>query len=204
MPKPIRVALYARVSTDKQSTENQLRELRQAADAKGWEVVAEYVDAGISGSKRLPDRPKGAALLRDATRGSFDVLASWSVDRLGRSLQDLVGTLAELQALGLDLYLHQQAIDTRTASGKAMFQMLGVFAEFERSMIVERVRSGLAKAKAHGTKSGAPIGRPPVGVAVEKRIRELLVQGVGIVKTARLAGCGVSAVQRVQRTPAET
>lgn len=197
MSKPVRVALYARVSTDKQSTENQLRELRQAADAKGWTVVAEYVDAGISGSKRLPDRPKGAALLKDATRASFDVLASWSVDRLGRSLQDLVGTLAELQGLGLDLYLHQQAIDTRTPSGKAMFQMLGVFAEFERSMIVERVKAGMAKARHSGTKSGAPIGRPAVSSKVEDHIRELRAQGIGIVKTAKLAGCGVSVVQRV-------
>ena len=96
MAKPVRVALYARVSTDKQSTDTQLRELRQVAEAKGWEVVAEYTDAGVSGSKRLQDRPKGAALMKDATRRSFDVVASWSVDRLGRSLQDLIGTLSEL------------------------------------------------------------------------------------------------------------
>ena len=86
--------------------------------------------------------------------GKFDIVMSWSVDRLGRSLQDLIAFLQEIHAAGVDLYLYQQALDTTTPSGKAMFQMLGVFAEFERSMIVERVRSGMAKAKANGTKSG--------------------------------------------------
>src|SRR5580765_3404900 len=138
--KPIRAALYARVSTDKQSTEAQLRELRAVAQAKGWEVVAEYTDAGVSGSKRLQDRPKGSALMQEAAKRRFEVVASWSVDRLGRSLQDLVGTLSEIHGHGLDLYLHQQAIDTRTPAGRALFGMLGVFAEFERSMIVDRVR----------------------------------------------------------------
>ena len=171
--------------------------LRQVAEAKGWEVVAEYTDAGVSGSKRLQDRPKGSALMRDATRRTFDVVASWSVDRLGRSLQDLIGTLSELHAGGLDLYLHQQAIDTRTPAGRALFQMLGVFAEFERSIIVDRVKAGMAKAKAKGTKSGNPIGRPQVPSKVEDRIRALRADGLGMLKIAKTAGCGVSTVQRV-------
>ena len=161
-------------------------------------MVAEYTDAGVSGSKRLQDRPKGAALTQDAARRRFDVVASWSVDRLGRSLQDLVGTLSELHGHGLDLYLHQQAIDTRTPAGRALFGMLGVFAEFERSMIVDRVRAGMAKAQAKGTKSGNPIGRPAVAPAVEAKVRQLRAQGVGMVKAARLAGCGVSVVQRLE------
>lgn len=203
MPKPIRVALYARVSTDHQSCEAQLRELRDIAKRHGWKVVHEFVDQGVSGAKGPRHRPKLASLLRGVARKEFDLVAAWSVDRLGRSLIDLVGLLQELHGADVDLYLHQQAINTRTPAGKALFGMLGVFAEFERSMIQERVRSGLAKAKAHGTKSGAPIGRPPVSATVERRIRELREQGVGILKTARLAGCGVSAVQRVLRTTAE-
>src|SRR5664279_1656958 len=162
MPKPIRVALYARVSTDKQSTENQLRELRDVAERQGWHVVQELVDHGVSGAKGPKDRPKLAGLLRGATRRDFDVVAAWSVDRLGRSLLDLVSLLQELHGAGVDLYLHQQGVNTRTAAGKALFGMLGVFAEFERAMIVERVKSGMAKAKAKGTKSGNPIGRPVV------------------------------------------
>lgn len=198
----IRAALYARVSTDKQSTEAQLRELRAVGEAKGWTVVAEFTDAGVSGSKRLQDRPQGSALMRDAARRRFDVVASWSVDRLGRSLQDLVGTLAELHGHSLDLYLHQQAIDTRTPAGRALFGMLGVFAEFERSMIVDRVKAGMAKAQAGGTKSGRAIGRPQVDQAVEERIRQLRGEGLGMLKIAKAAGCGVSTVQRVLGAPA--
>lgn len=198
MAKPTRVALYARVSTDHQSTEAQLRELRAIAEARGWDVVAEYVDAGVSGSKRLQDRPKGGALLRDATRRRFDVVAAWSVDRLGRSLQDLVGTLAELQGLQLDLYLHHQAVDTKTPAGRALFGMLGVFAEFERSMIVDRVKAGMARAQAKGTKSGRPIGRPQVDPKLAAKVAELRSQGVGMLKAAKLAGCGVSVVQRLE------
>jgi len=111
----------------------------------------------------------------------------------GRSLQDLVGFLTELRALGCDLYLHQQALDTSTPSGRTMFQMLGVFAEFERGMIRERVNAGLARARAKGTK----LGRRPVKPSVEARIRELKAQGMGILKIGRTVGVGTSVVQRV-------
>ena len=126
-----RVALYARVSTDKQSTENQLRELREAAARLEWEVVHEFVDRGISGAKGSKDRPQLAALLRGVSRRDFDVVAAWSVDRLGRSLIDLVGLLQELHSTGVDLYLHQQGVNTTTPAGRALFGMMGVFAEFE-------------------------------------------------------------------------
>jgi DNA invertase Pin-like site-specific DNA recombinase len=201
MAKPIRIALYARVSTDQQSCEAQLRELRAVAERQGWEVAHEFVDQGVSGAKGPKHRPRLAAMLRGVARKDFDLVAAWSVDRLGRSLIDLVGLLQELHGADVDLYLHQQAINTRTPAGKALFGMLGVFAEFERSMIQERVKSGMARAKAQGTKSGAPIGRPTVDAATEVRIRELRAQGVGILKTARLAGCGVSVVQRVISSP---
>ena len=149
-----RVGVYLRVSTDGQTTENQRRELEAVAARSGWEVVDVYEDAGISGSNGRERRPGLDRLLKDATARKINMIAAWSVDRLGRSLQHLVGFLNELQALNCHLYLHQQAIDTTTPSGRAMFQMCGVFAEFERAMIVERVNSGLARAKAKGVKLG--------------------------------------------------
>jgi DNA invertase Pin-like site-specific DNA recombinase len=188
-----RVALYCRVSTDGQTTENQQRELRTAVERNGWTIAAEYIDHGISGAKGRKDRPQFDALLRAVARKEIDVVAAWSVDRLGRSLQDLVGFLSDLQAKNVDLYLHQQALDTSTPSGKAMFGMLGVFAEFERSIIQERVKAGLARARA----KGKTLGRARVNSEVEDRIRRLASQGVGKVKTARMLGVGVSVVQRV-------
>lgn len=200
--KQPRVALYARVSTDKQSTENQLIELRAAATRMGWEMVGEFVDRGISGAKGRADRPRLDAMLKGVARKEFDIVAAWSVDRLGRSLIDLVGLLQEMHSTGVDLYLHQQGINTTTPAGKALFGMMGVFAEFERGMIVERVKSGMARAKKNGTKSGNAIGRPAVSAEVEARIRELRATGLGIVKTAKQIGCGVSVVQRVEATEA--
>jgi DNA invertase Pin-like site-specific DNA recombinase len=192
-----KVALYVRVSTDGQSVDNQERELREVAEAKGWDIVAVHADRGISGAKGRDGRPGLDKALREAVRRRYDVLVVWSVDRLGRSLQDLLHTLAELQGAGCDLYLHRQAIDTRTPSGRAMFAMLGVFAEFERAMIQERVRAGIARARAKGTKSGRPIGRPPVAASVEDRIRSERRKSKGMLKIARQLGVGVSVVQRV-------
>ena len=195
--QPLRAALYARVSTDRQSTENQLRELRQAAERLGWLVVGEFIDHGISGAKGRKDRPQLDALLKGVARKDFDIVASWSVDRLGRSLIDLVNMLQELHATGVDLYLHQQGNNTTTPAGKALFGMMGVFAEFERGMIQERVKAGMARAKSIGTKSGNAIGRPSVSPDIEAQIRELRSAGLGMIKIAKQAGCGVSVVQRV-------
>jgi len=130
-------------------------------------------------------------------------VAAWSVDRLGRSLLDLVELLQELHSMGTDLYLHQQGINTTSPAGKALFGMLGVFAEFERSMIRERVNAGLARARKHGTKSGNPIGRPTVSEEVEASIRNLRAEGLGMVKIAKQLGCGVSVVQRVANAMVE-
>ena len=197
MPKRIvrdrTAALYARVSTDGQSTENQLRELRQVAGRMGWTVVAEYVDHGVSGAKGRDKRPQFDALCKAAVRREFDIVMAWSVDRLGRSLQHLVTFLGEVQAKGVDLYLHQQGIDTTTPTGKAMFQMCGVFSEFERSMIQERVRAGLKRAKANGK----TLGRPKVSNALENQIKSIRRNGTGIRATARQVGVGVSVVQRI-------
>ncbi len=163
----------------------------------GWEVVEEFTDRGISGAKGRKDRPRLDAMLKGVSRKDFDIVAAWSVDRLGRSLIDLVGLLQELHATGVDLYLHQQGINTTTPAGKALFGMMGVFAEFERGMIVERVKSGLARAKKNGTKSGNAIGRPVVDPKTEARIRELRSEGLGMLKISKSLGCGVSTVQRV-------
>lgn len=193
----LRVALYARVSTDKQSTENQLQELRQAAERLGWQVADEFVDRGISGAKGRKDRPQLDALLKGVARKEFDVVAAWSVDRLGRSLIDLVNLLQELHSTGVDLYLHQQGINTTTPAGRAIFGMMGVFAEFERALIQERIRVGLARARKSGTKTGQAIGRPKASAETENKIRELRAQGLGIQKIAAQVPCGVSVVQRV-------
>ena len=153
-----RAVLYLRVSTLDQTTANQERELRDIASRMGWEIGRVYKDHGISGAKGRDRRPAFDALCRDAAKRQFDIVMAWSVDRLGRSLQDLVGFLSELHALGIDLFLHQQGIDTTTPAGKAMFQMMGVFAEFERAMIQERVRAGLKRA----VSEGQTLGRPPI------------------------------------------
>ena len=197
MGKGKRVAIYARVSTTGQSVAAQVRELEAAAERHGWTVVQVFSDAGISGAKGRDKRPQFDKLLKGVARREFDMVAAWSVDRLSRSLSDLVNVLSELHAKGVDLYLHTQGLDTSTPAGRAMFGMLGVFAEFERAIIQERVRSGLARAKAHGTRSGNAIGRPRVSDNTEQRIRELAASGVGKLKIARQVGCGVSVVQRV-------
>ena len=191
------VALYLRVSTDDQTVENQRRELIAACDRRGWRVAAEYVDAGVSGAKGRSDRPGFDRLHKAIVRGKFDVVAAWSVDRLGRSLQDLVTFLGELHGAGVDLYLDRQGVDTSTPAGKALFQMLGVFAEFERSLIVERVRAGIVRARANGTRSGKAFGRPKISAEREDAVRASLEAGTGIRKTARLCGTGNATVARI-------
>jgi DNA invertase Pin-like site-specific DNA recombinase len=190
-----RAAIYLRVSTTGQTVENQRRELEAAAKARGWSVVAVYSDAGISGAKGRSERPELDRMLKDAVRGRIDVVMAWAVDRLGRSLSDLIATMQELHGAKVDLFMLQQGLDTTTPSGRAMFGMLGVFSEFERSMIQERVKSGLARAKASGIK----LGRKPVPAATEKAIREHLSAGMGMLKVAALVGVGSGTVQRISR-----
>lgn len=199
--KRARVAIYSRVSTDKQTTENQERELREIAERSGWEIVETYRDAGISGAKGRDKRPAFDALCKDATRRRFDLIMAWSVDRLGRSLQDLVSFLTEVHAAGVDLFLHQQGLDTRSPAGKAMFQMMGVFAEFERAMIRERVNAGLARAKGEGK----TLGRPKTAPETEKAIAKSLKSGkLGMHKIAALHSVGTGTVQRIAKEIAAT
>jgi len=191
-----RVAIYARVSTDGQTTDNQLRELVATAQRHGWDVTVQYLDKGISGAKGREARPAFNAMCQALGRREFDLIAAWSVDRLGRSLQDLVTFLGELHGKHVDLYLHQQGLDTTTPAGKALFQMMGVFAEFERSMIVERVKAGLARAKAQGKR----LGRPRLDAGMEARVQTLRAQGKGILKIAKEVGIGVGTVKRIVDT----
>ena len=188
-----RVAIYLRVSKSKQETSNQRRELEAVAARSGWQIVKVYEDAGISGAKGRDKRPGLDAMMKAVNAKEFDMVAAWSVDRLGRSLTDLLAILQGLHDKGVDLFLHQQGLDTSTTAGKAMFQMLGVFAEFERGIIRERVNAGLARARANGTK----LGRRPIKPAIEARIRQLRANGDGILKIGRKLGIGTSVVQRV-------
>jgi DNA invertase Pin-like site-specific DNA recombinase len=191
-----RVALYVRVSTSEQNTRNQRRELKAVAERHGWHVVKVFEDAGISGAKGRDHRPGLADLLKAVARREIDMVAAWSVDRLGRSLMDLLAFLKELHAKGVDLFLHQQGLDTSTPSGRAMFQMMGVFAEFEHAMIRERVKAGLARAREEGTK----LGRKPLeetDAAKVKAIRAMRHKGTGIRHIARELGVGVGTVLRI-------
>ncbi|HEX4080091.1 MAG TPA: recombinase family protein [Rhizomicrobium sp.] len=191
-----RVGFYLRVSTAEQTVANQRRELEAVAERHGWEVVAVFKDEGVSGTKGRDRRPGFDKLCQAVVRREIDQVAVWSVDRLSRSLKDLVSFLGELHAKGVDLYLHQQGLDTATPAGKAMFQMIGVFAEFERAMIVERVKSGLARARNEGKR----LGRPLLSAQKDRAVRALLAKQTGVVKTAKTVGVGVSAVQRIKTT----
>lgn len=192
--KAMRAALYLRVSTDGQTTENQRRELEAVATARGWEIVATFADQGVSGSKGRDQRPQLDAMLKDAVRHRFDVVLVWAVDRLGRSLPDLIATMQELHGAKVALFIQQQALDSTTPAGRAMFGMLSVFSEFERAMIVARVNAGLDRARA----AGKVLGRPKVAESVEEAIRVRLEAGDGILKAAKALGVGTSTVQRVK------
>jgi DNA invertase Pin-like site-specific DNA recombinase len=203
----MKVGIYTRVSTDGQSVNAQLADLREVAERRGWEIVHEYTDKGISGAKGRENRPGLDAMLKAATRREFDMVAAWSVDRLGRSLQHLVAGLGDLQAAGVGLYLHKQGLDTSTPSGRAMFGMLSVFAEFERELIRERVRAGMKIARAEQAsgkerlhKNGRvkkSIGRPRVKPEIERRVRELRSKDWGVNRIASELGIGSGTVRRI-------
>jgi len=190
-----KVAIYARVSTDSQTVENQLQELHAVAQRNGWIVVAVHTDEGISGAKGRDKRPGYDALLTGVARKDYEMIACWSVDRLGRSLPHLVSFLGDIQAKGVDLYLHQQGLDTSTPSGRMLFQMLGVFAEFERSMIRERILSGLRR-------TSKKSGRKPMADDRQEAIRRSLRDGVGIRGTARLHKASTTTVTKIARAAA--
>ena len=193
-PKSKRAALYLRVSTDGQTVDNQRPALEAVCEQRGWQIVQVYSDNGVSGAKGRNQRPGLDALLKDASRGRFNVVVVWALDRLGRSLIDLLDTLNELDAAAVALVLHQQAIDTTTPAGRMFFQVTGAFAEFERGMIRSRVMAGLERARARGVR----LGRPKTGSKVEAAIRARLANGEGIKKVAKAIGVGNGTVSRIK------
>lgn len=189
-----RAAIYARVSTaNGQTCENQILALQRVAERHGWEVVEIFEDQALSGAKGRDQRPALDRMMRAVARREFDVVMAWSLDRLGRSLQHLLALLAEMEAKRIDLYLDRQGVDTTTPGGRALFQMMGVFAEFERAMIQERVKAGLVRAVARGAK----LGRPQISARKERDIREAKAEGLSIRQIAARCGVSIGTAHRV-------
>jgi DNA invertase Pin-like site-specific DNA recombinase len=189
-----RVALYCRVSTNNQTVENQLLELRQVAARSGWEIVVTYCDEGISGSKGRADRPQFDALINDAHRRKFDLIAAWSIDRLGRSIQTLISFMNEMNEIGIGLYFHQQALNTKTASGRMVFGIFSALGEYEKEMIRDRINAGLARAKAEGRKLGRPSN---VNEAVRTSVKLLREKGHSIHNIAKQLHIGVGTTSKI-------
>lgn len=190
-----RVALYARVSTlNNQDPEMQLAELREYAGRRGWHIVEEFTDQGVSGCKE--SRPALNRLMSDACRRRFDAVLVWKIDRFGRSLKHLVNALAELAALGVAFISLQDNLDLRNPSGRLMFQIIGAMAEFERALIQERVRAGLRNARAKGRR----LGRPRV-VVNASRIASLRAQGRSWAQIRDETGVSKGTAQRVLALP---
>ena len=202
-PMPTRVAIYARVSTTNhgQDVGMQTRELRQFAEARGWTVAGEYIDAGVSGAK--DSRPELNRLMADAHKRRFDAVCVWRFDRFARSVSHLLRALETFKALGIDFVSFSEQMDTSTPAGKMVFTVLGAVAELERSLTVERVRAGLRNARAKGKR----LGRPRVTIDAA-RITALRSQGLSWAKIGEALGVGEGTVRRSAqasaRNPSET
>lgn len=194
----MRCGVYARVSTNGngQSPEMQLRELREYCQRRGWELAGEYVDSGVSGAKET--RPELNRLMQDARRRKFDAILCWKLDRIGRSLKHLVNLLAELEAVGVALVSFSDNLDLSTPQGRLMFQIIGAMAEFERSLIQERVKAGLRNAKAKGKRIGRPRVFPDA-----RRIAELRKEGLSWARIAERLGVGEGTVYRAAQATAQ-
>jgi DNA invertase Pin-like site-specific DNA recombinase len=190
-----RAAIYGRVSTDGQTVDNQLRELRMVAEGNGWQIVQEFVGQGISGAKGREQRPAFDTLWKRAIRKEFDVVMVWAVDRLGRSLSHLVNFLSKIHAKKVDLFIYQHGIDTTTPAGKALFGVMGVFAEFERSMIQERVKAGIKRVRANGRRWGRRTIEE-TDPAVCTRILEHRREGLGMAAIGKRVGVSSRTVWR--------
>ena len=189
------VALYLRVSTGGQTVANQRRELEDMADRAGWKIIDVYQDEGISGAKGRNGRPALDRMLNDATRRHFKKLLVWDLSRLGRSLRDLISITDHFQEVGIDLYVHKDAIDTGTASGRLFFHIVGAIGEFERERIRERINAGLARAKAEGKRLGRPSGTSKSKVKHQAEIASLRGAGMSIRKIAGTVRVSTSTVQ---------
>jgi len=188
-------AIYSRVSTDGQTTDNQTNQLNKIEKEKGYEVTHYFTDVGISGAKGRAARQGFDNLIKSATRKEFDLILVWSVDRLGRNLKDLVLFVEEVNAIGCELFIYQQAVDTTTPAGKMMFGLCSVFAEFERELLAERVRAGQERAKEQGKKIGRPTNLNDGLVTTIKYMRE--EQGRGIRAIAKDLKVGVGTIYKV-------
>lgn len=184
-----RVALYARVSTREQSPDLQLDALRSLVAQRGWEVVGEYVDHGVSGTKTK--RPALDRLMQDTHAGRCDVVAVWKFDRFARSTQHLVTALNDFRDRNVEFVSVQDGIDTTTAAGRMVFGVIASLAEFERELIVERVKAGLAAARRRGRRGGRPRVRVDIGRALALR-----GSGMPLRAIARELGIGVATVSR--------
>jgi len=189
-----KVAIYARVSTSSQDSSNQLLELRIIAKRMGYEVVSEFIDNGISGSKGREGRPALDLMMKSATQRKFDMIMCWSIDRLGRSLQNLVEILNELQSMRIDLFFLQQGMDTSTPSGRMIFSVFGAIGEFERNLIRERVIAGQKRAIANGVKMGRP---SKMNEGMRSAIQLLREKGMGIKQIAKHLQVGIGTVYSV-------
>ena len=190
-----RAALYLRVSTDSQTTDNQRQALLEEASRRGWQIASEYRDHGVSGAKSRDKRPQLDAMLRDAAKGRFDVVMVWALDRLGRSLADLLTISRELEQAGVDVFFLRETIDTTTPAGRLYFHIMGAIAQFERERIQERIKAGVARAR----KAGKRIGRPKLAYERAQAVRTRLGRGEGVQKIARELGVGAATVQNIKR-----
>ncbi len=208
-----RAALYVRVSTDRKSIQNQIAALNAVAQTRGWTIVEIYSDVGLSRAKERETGQRKARqsrarsgldqMLEDANRRKFDVVMAWAIDRLGRSLIDVLGTIETLQACGVDLYLDQQSIDTTTPAGKPMFSVVGAFVAFERATVQQRIHAGLDRARKQGKPLGRQLGQRTADPKKLARARKLLAEGTGILKTAQTVGLGTGTVHQLKREMAD-
>ncbi len=188
-----KVAIYMRVSTKSQTTLNQELELQSLAQRMNYEIVAKYKDEGISGAKNRDERPALSEMMKEAVRGKFDGVLVYDLSRLGRNLEELIRILNEMNQLNINLFFYREAINTETSSGKMMFSMFGVLAEWERSLIAERIVSGQNRARTQGKR----IGRPSTfNEGMKQAVRKMREKGMGIVAISKTLGCGVGSVYK--------
>ena len=193
--KMAKVVIYGRVSTSDQTTENQILKLKEIVEINNWDLIDIYIDEGISGTKGRDKRPEFDRLCKDMVRRKFNRILVWDVSRLGRSLQHLVEFLNDVQSINCNLYIHQSGLDTSTPSGRMMFQMVGVFAEFEREMISERVKSGLDRVRAKGKKLGRPI---TITEDLKSQVRYLIDQGLPYSEILKQTGVPKPTISRIK------
>jgi DNA invertase Pin-like site-specific DNA recombinase len=184
------VAIHARVSTDKQKVDIQLNELRDFVSRSGWNVYKEFIDEGYTGSNTK--RPAFSEMRHEASKRKFDILLVWKLDRLSRSLKDLISTLDELGHLGINFISYDNNLDTTTPTGKLVFQIIGAVAEFEKDIIRERVVAGLENAK----QKGKQLGRPKIHDGILEKAKELRSQGMSFRKIERQLGVGEGTIRK--------